>query len=787
MALSFITFLNSLLVATGVATLCLVGGMAAALCEKGLPPMGQKLFRLASLLVLVLPPFLLITVALSFFGAGGHWGHLWPGSIYSVGGVLVILSGIFWPISFQAWRMAWASIHLEHLEAETSLTRIPLVRHLLVPVGLQMGGIAGVVTATLSLGQVTVPTLLQTNLFGEIVWLRFNTQFDFQGALLAALPMIIAPVLLLILLLRTPLWRTTSKRSLPADVWRARLGWVYAAASTLSVLILFGSLVFPMAWLLGQPSTYLALAPTLQAGWHSLCVSLLVSLGAAIIGGCLGMVLARWRLALAFGWLLLLVPGMVLGVFTVFFFNNSLLGWAYPSLGLMSMVQGVHFAALAGCLMFFADRANAGAQHEASALSGATLGQRLAWMRLPRLIPACVAGMGAVFSFSLWDAETQVFLMPAGGETLALRLFNLLHYGHAPQANALTLVLILVPCGLLLGGFAIHALIRRNLSHRWFTSLVLIGCATANMGCNQAEHGQAQLRSERFASVRLIGSRGMGPGLFNKPRSLACDAKDHLFVIDMSGRLQRFSAGGEYDRLWDMPQTEKGKPKGMDRDPRGGIILVEPHYTRVNHFDLDGRLLRQWGVNGTNAGQLAFPRSIAVAPSGDVYVSEYGPADRIQCFGQDGQTFRFTFGSRGTGEGQFDRAEGIGVDSKGRVYVADSGNHRIQIFDGNGKFLRSIGRAGQGPGELSYPYDVKVDADGVIFVCEFGNSRVQLFDQEGRSLEILGGAGTGLAQLNNPWGICFDGAENLYVADALNHRVVKYIRRGGGKRAGGST
>ena len=110
-----------------------------------------------------------------------------------------------------------------------------------------------------------------------------------------------------------------------------------------------------------------------------------------------------------------------------------------------------------------------------------------------------------------------------------------------------------------------------------------------------------------------------------------------------------------------------------------------------------------------------------------------------------------------------------------------------QLFGSCQKFLRSIGRAGQGPGELSYPYDVKVDADGVIYVCEFGNSRIQLFDQEGRSLEILGGAGTGLTNLNNPWGICFDGAENLYVADALNHRVVKYIRRSGDKRTGGST
>lgn len=133
-------------------------------------------------------------------------------------------------------------------------------------------------------------------------------------------------------------------------------------------------------------------------------------------------------------------------------------------------------------------------------------------------------------------------------------------------------------------------------------------------------------------------------------------------------------------------------------------------------------------------------------------------------------------GRAGTGEGEFNRAEGICVDAQDRIYVADSCNHRIQVFSADGKFLRAIGSAGTKLGELSYPYDVAVDAPGNIFVCEFGNSRVQVFDANFQPVEIIGGAGSEPGRFNNPWAIALDARGNLYVADALNHRVVKLVR-----------
>jgi len=284
------------------------------------------------------------------------------------------------------------------------------------------------------------------------------------------------------------------------------------------------------------------------------------------------------------------------------------------------------------------------------------------------------------------------------------------------------------------------------------------------------------LRSQFFSEVQIIGTRGTAPGQFNKPRSVALDANDNLFVVDMTGRVQKFSPAGVFIGSWQMPQTDKGKPKGMCRDAEGNIVVVEPHYSRVNHFTPAGQPVRQWGIHGTNAGQLALPRAVAVSTRGTIFVSEYGVTERIQMFSADGQQLLRMMGREGPGPGEFNRAEGLGLDAADRLYVADSCNHRIQVFSPEGQWLRTYGHAGTGPGELSYPYDVRVDAAGFQYVCEFGNSRIQIFDAQDKSVEIIGGAGTEPGRFSNPWSIALDSQGNLYVADANNHRVQKFIK-----------
>ena len=304
------------------------------------------------------------------------------------------------------------------------------------------------------------------------------------------------------------------------------------------------------------------------------------------------------------------------------------------------------------------------------------------------------------------------------------------------------------------------------------TAVVALLTLTACSG----EHGNP-LQSKFFSHVEIIGTRGTGLGQLNKPRSLAVDLQDNLYVVDMTGRVQKFSPAGEYLLSWQMPQTDLGKPKGMTRDRSGNILVVEPHYSRVNHFAPHGTLVTQWGRHGTNAGQLGLPRSVAVNSKGDIFVSEYGATERIQRFSSNDHRLLGTIGKFGTVDGEFNRAEGVAIDRNDRLYVADSCNHRVQVFSPEGKFLRTSGKPGSGPEDLSYPYDVCVDADGQQFVCEFGNSRIHVFDSAGRSIEVIGGPGSSPGKFNNPWSIALDSHGNLYVADSGNHRVQKLVRK----------
>jgi hypothetical protein len=426
---------------------------------------------------------------------------------------------------------------------------------------------------------------------------------------------------------------------------------------------------------------------------------------------------------------------------------------------------------------------------DAARLEGASGWQLFRYVEWPQIAPQLGAAWYVVFLLCLWDVESMILVVPPGGETVALRVFNLLHYGHNGQVNALCLTLLalaVAPLALWRGGSAARCLWPRG-GERTAGLVVLLalgGCAPGPAG------NETPLASRLFSRAQVIGTRGVGLGQFNKPRSVALDLQDNLYVVDMTGRVQKFSSNGLFLLSWQMPQTELGKPKGLCRDRQGNIVVVEPHYQRINHFSPSGQLAAQWGRRGTNSGQFMMPRAVAVNSQNEILVSEYGPAERVQRFRLGGERggesgtgraaaprFLGAIGRGGTGPGEFNRPEGLCVDAQDRIYVADSCNHRIQVFSREGGWLRTYGKAGNGRGELSYPYDICVDAAGRQYVCEFGNSRIQVFDAKDEPIEIIGGPGAAAGQFNNPWGLALDSAGNLYVADSQNHRVQKLVRR----------
>jgi len=305
---------------------------------------------------------------------------------------------------------------------------------------------------------------------------------------------------------------------------------------------------------------------------------------------------------------------------------------------------------------------------------------------------------------------------------------------------------------------------------------IALGCGMLLASCGAGPSGDG-IDSAIFSDVQVIGSRGNAPGRFVKPRSVAVDRDDNVYVCDMTGRVQKFDPEGNYLLQWQMPEIERGRPKGMALDHEGNIVVVEPHYSRINHFTPEGELVSQWGVHGREKGQLSFPRAVAIEPDGAAYVSEFQIIERLQKFALDRGLVQVEIRGAGRGPREFNRAEGLSLDANGKLYVADSCNHRVQVFDGDGTFLREHGGPGAAHGKFSYPYDVRVDEQGRQYVCEFGNSRVTVLSPDDQVIEVIGGAGSVPGRFNNPWSLALDSLGNLYVADSQNHRVQKLIRR----------
>ncbi len=181
-------------------------------------------------------------------------------------------------------------------------------------------------------------------------------------------------------------------------------------------------------------------------------------------------------------------------------------------------------------------------------------------------------------------------------------------------------------------------------------------------------------------------------------------------------------------------------------------------------------------------GMLNHPRDVWAAKDGRVYVADSGN-HRIVVFGPDGKVVA-KWGSKGGAQGQFNEPWGVAVGKDGRVYVADTWNHRIQVFDSNGKFLKSWGSFVSTNGELGQPgvfwgpRDIAIDAKGNIYVTDTGNKRVQVFDPDGKFLAQFGGAGSDPGKFDEPVGLAIDKAGNVYVADTWNQRVQKFSGTG---------
>lgn len=178
-------------------------------------------------------------------------------------------------------------------------------------------------------------------------------------------------------------------------------------------------------------------------------------------------------------------------------------------------------------------------------------------------------------------------------------------------------------------------------------------------------------------------------------------------------------------------------------------------------------------VTGATTQFQQSPR-FAIDSLGNIYIANSGN-NRIDKFDSTGALV-LQWGESGTGPGQFQGVGDVAVDTSDNIYVS-SGN-RIQKFDSSGAFLAEWGSEGSGDGQFNGLSGIEINANGNVYVADSNNHRIQVFDTDGVYLKQWGIEGRGDGELQFPWDVATDSAGNVYVADIGNFRIQKFDANG---------
>lgn len=245
---------------------------------------------------------------------------------------------------------------------------------------------------------------------------------------------------------------------------------------------------------------------------------------------------------------------------------------------------------------------------------------------------------------------------------------------------------------------------------------------------------------------------------------------DHLLMV--------FDRDGRLVDTWDeqlLPVI--GRPHRVlvnPHDPDRHVWLVDDAAHQILKFTRDGTLVMTLGepnTPGSDRARFNRPTDIAWLPNGDFYVADGYANTRVVKFSADGE-YLLEWGRAGTGPGEFDTVHGIAVDGRGRVYVADRGNSRIQVFDGDGNHLDTWP-------DVRFPYFIYMSGDEHLWVSDGRTQKILKYDLAGQLLESWGTFGSYPGAMWGPHQVSVDPDGNLYVAEAHNGRVQKFVPRPG--------
>jgi tripartite motif-containing protein 71 len=314
-----------------------------------------------------------------------------------------------------------------------------------------------------------------------------------------------------------------------------------------------------------------------------------------------------------------------------------------------------------------------------------------------------------------------------------------------------------------------------------------------------------------FSYVEGFGTLGSGNGQLNHPADVALDSKGNVWALDKgNSRISQFNEKGEWIKSVGSAGTTGGKlsaPAGLAIDPSGNLWVADTANNRIEEFNEKGEFVLVFGkdvnktkveahiegaesnvctaasgnvcqagaANSSNGG-LKAPQGIAATSGGNLWVADTGNS-RIQKFGPAGNFLNVVNGNGTTG-GPMKEPSSIAMGPDGSIWVADTANNRIEQWTSSLSLQLIVGGAGFADGQFEGLGALDIDAQGNIWAADITNNRIEEFNEAGTFIGRfgLGGSGAGQLNLGSPTGVAVDSKGNIFVADGNNNRIQKWAR-----------